>query len=192
MARHPAVAVAVHAMRPMRDRVSGGGDRCEAAAMTGPCELRMRPSEEGAAPGTEHALPPEPQMARSCAGRLSLAGEGVFPWAAPAGAGDTRDLQRCVVIGCSGMLGFEIVRQLVAAGKQVRILDLQPPPEPVCEARPGDIRSWDDVLSACTGVDVVFQTAAAVWDVNTPAHVYQEVNVDGNRLVVEACRRLGI
>jgi len=90
------------------------------------------------------------------------------------------------------MLGFEIVRQLVAAGKQVRILDLQPPPEPVCEARPGDIRSWDDVLSACTGVDVVFQTAAAVWDVNTPAHVYQEVNVDGNRLVVEACRRLGI
>ena len=28
------------------------------------------------------------------------------------------------------MLGFEIVRQLVAAGKQVRILDLEPPPEP--------------------------------------------------------------
>ncbi|OFW58724.1 MAG: hypothetical protein A2133_07985 [Actinobacteria bacterium RBG_16_64_13] len=90
------------------------------------------------------------------------------------------------------MLGFEIVRQLVAAGKEVRILDLQPAPEPLCEARLGDIRSREDVMAACAGVEVVFQTAAAVWNVNTPRHVYEEVNVDGNRLVVEACRELGI
>ena len=41
-------------------------------------------------------------------------------------------------------------------------------------------------------MDVVFQTAAAVWDMRTPARVYEEVNVGGNRLVVDVCRELGI
>ncbi len=112
--------------------------------------------------------------------------------AVAASAGDTRDFQRCLVIGGAGMLGFEIVKQLAAAGKQMRILDTQPAPEPLCEARVGDIRSREDVEAACAGVDVVFQTAAAVWDVRTPARVYDEVNVGGNRLVVEVCRKLGI
>ncbi|MBN1629664.1 MAG: NAD-dependent epimerase/dehydratase family protein [Thermoleophilia bacterium] len=90
------------------------------------------------------------------------------------------------------MLGFEIVRQLVAAGKQVRILDLQAPPKTLCEVRIGDIRDRDDVAAACSDADVVFQTAAAVWDTGTPAAVYDEVNVRGNRLVVEVCRELGV
>jgi nucleoside-diphosphate-sugar epimerase len=90
------------------------------------------------------------------------------------------------------MLGFEIVRQLVAAGKHVRTLDVQPLPEPICEALLGDIRSREDVEAACAGADVVFQTAAAVWDVKTSARAYEEVNVGGNRHVVETCRKLGI
>jgi nucleoside-diphosphate-sugar epimerase len=93
------------------------------------------------------------------------------------------------------MLGFEIVRQLVAAGKVVRILDLQPPPRPICEALLGDIRSRSDIERACSGLsstDVVFQTAAAVWDVRTAPEVYEQVNVEGNRLVVDVCRTLGI
>ena len=106
--------------------------------------------------------------------------------------GETRDFQRCLVIGGAGMLGFEIVRQLVAAGKQVRILDLQPAPEPLCEARLGDIRSRDEVAAACEGMEVVIQTAAAVWDMKTPARVYKAVNVEGNRLVVDVCREQGI
>ena len=106
--------------------------------------------------------------------------------------GETLDFERCLVIGGAGMLGYEIVRQLVATGRQVRILDLEPAPDPICEARVGDIRSRKDVTAACAGVDVVFQTAAAVWDMKTPAHAYEEVNVGGNRLVVEACRELGI
>jgi len=103
-----------------------------------------------------------------------------------------RNFERCAVIGGSGMLGFEIVRQLVAAGKRVRILDLQPAPEPLCEVRIGDILQRDDVVAACSGAELVFQTAAAVWDTTTPAGVYEEVNVAGNRLVVEVCRELGV
>ena len=100
--------------------------------------------------------------------------------------------QRCLVIGGAGMLGYEIVRQLVGSGKRVRILDLQPVDDPDCDTRVGDIRCREDVIAACEGMDVVFQTAAAVWDVRTPARVYEDVNVAGNRTVVEVCRELGV
>jgi nucleoside-diphosphate-sugar epimerase len=106
---------------------------------------------------------------------------------------EMRDLGRCLVIGGSGMLGFEIVRQLLAEGTPVRVLDLQPLPERglegVVDARIGDIRRAADVLDACGGIDVVFQTAAAVWDVRAPRGVYDEVNVVGNGNVLDACRR---
>jgi nucleoside-diphosphate-sugar epimerase len=105
---------------------------------------------------------------------------------------ETRDFQRAAVIGGAGMLGFELAKQLVAAGKRVSILDLQSPQEAICENRLGDLRSHEDVTAACAGADVVFQTAAAVWEVGTPDEVYEQVNVGGNRLVVEVCRELGI
>lgn len=104
----------------------------------------------------------------------------------------TQDFERCTVIGGSGMLGFEIVKQLTAAGKRVKILDLQPAPEDICEVRVGDMRSRKDVREACADTEVVFQTAAAVWDVRSPDSLYEEVNVSGNRLVVEVCRELGV
>jgi nucleoside-diphosphate-sugar epimerase len=90
------------------------------------------------------------------------------------------------------MLGFELVQQLRAAGKRVRLMDLEPPPQPAVESMIGDIRDPAAVRRACEGMEVVFQTAAAVWDVNTPRQVYEEVNVGGNRNVLEACRALGI
>lgn len=107
-------------------------------------------------------------------------------------AAGARTLDRCLVIGGSGMLGFEIVRQLVDQGRQVRVLDLQPLPEPICEFVRGDIRNPADIAAACRDIEVVFQTAAAVWDRSTPARVYEEVNVEGNRRVVDTCLELGI
>jgi nucleoside-diphosphate-sugar epimerase len=107
-------------------------------------------------------------------------------------ASATLGFQRCLVIGGAGMLGYEIVRQLVGAGKQVRILDLQPVEDPDCDTRVGDVRRREDVVAACEGVEVVFQTAAAVWDPKTPRRVYEEVNVGGNRIAVDVCRELGI
>jgi nucleoside-diphosphate-sugar epimerase len=113
--------------------------------------------------------------------------------AEPVGANrETADFSSCLVIGGAGMLGYEIARQLVDSGKQVRVLDLQPLADPDCHARVGDIRCRADVLAACDGVEVVFQTAAAVWDVRTPRRTYEQVNVDGNQVVVDACRQLDI
>jgi nucleoside-diphosphate-sugar epimerase len=97
-----------------------------------------------------------------------------------------------LVMGGSGMLGGEIVRQLRARGRAVRVLDLEPFPDGAVDGMVGDIRDADAVERACEGVDVVIQTAAAVWNVRTPPEVYEQVNVEGNRIVIEACRRRGI
>ncbi len=104
----------------------------------------------------------------------------------------TSDYTRCAVIGGAGMLGYEMVQQLLAAGKEVSVLDLRPLPEDCCEAHLGDIRDREAVHAACAGAEVVFQTAAAVWEPGTPREVYESVNIEGNRIVVEACRELGI
>lgn len=103
-----------------------------------------------------------------------------------------KPFERCLVIGGSGMLGFEIVRQLKDQGKQVRVLDLQPLPESICEFVRGDIRCPEDLQTACRDIEVVFQTAAAVWDRSLPARVYEQTNVEGNRKVLAACLQLGI
>ena len=103
-----------------------------------------------------------------------------------------KDFRRCTVIGGAGMLGYEMVRQLLSAGKEVSVLDLQPLPEGCCEARMGDMRDRDMVRAACAGSDVVIQTAAAVWAPGTPREVYETINMDGNQIVVDVCRELGV
>jgi nucleoside-diphosphate-sugar epimerase len=107
-----------------------------------------------------------------------------------------KEMRKCLVMGGAGMLGYEIVLQLLSQGMSVRVLDIAALPEPVgerrLEAMIGDIRNPQAVTAACEGVDTVFQTAAAVWDVHTPARVYEEVNVEGNRNVIAACRRLTV
>ncbi len=100
--------------------------------------------------------------------------------------------RRCTVIGGAGMLGWEMVKQLLASGKEVTVLDLQRVPEDLCDALVGDIRNPDAVRAACRNSEVVFQTAAAVWEPGTPTGVYETVNVEGNRIAVSVCRELGI
>jgi nucleoside-diphosphate-sugar epimerase len=112
-----------------------------------------------------------------------------------------KDFKKCLVIGGAGMLGFEVAKQLYEDGKEVSILDLVPFNDTRFKGYIGDIRSKEDIKKACVGaghagladyVDVVFQTAAAVWDTKTPADVYDEVNVQGNINVIDVCRELGI
>lgn len=112
-----------------------------------------------------------------------------------------KDFKKCLVIGGAGMLGFEIAKQLYEDGKEVSILDLVPFNDNRFKGYIGDIRNREDIKKACadanaTGsaahIDVVFQTAAAVWDTKTPPEVYDGVNVQGNINVIGVCRELGI
>ncbi|HVP19467.1 MAG TPA: NAD-dependent epimerase/dehydratase family protein [Spirochaetia bacterium] len=100
--------------------------------------------------------------------------------------------EKYVVMGGAGMLGYEIVRQLLSRGHFVRVLDLEPVDDKRCEAIVGDIRDPLAVDRACKGMDVVIQTAAAVWNTRTPRSLYHQVNVDGNRLVIDTCLRAGV
>lgn len=100
--------------------------------------------------------------------------------------------ERYAVIGGAGMLGYEIVRQLLDRGHFVRVLDLESLNDARCEVVVGDIRNPAAVNRACDGMDAVIQTAAAVWNVRTPRRLYGQVNVDGNRLVIDACLRRGV
>ncbi|HVO40411.1 MAG TPA: NAD-dependent epimerase/dehydratase family protein [Spirochaetia bacterium] len=102
------------------------------------------------------------------------------------------ELRRCLVMGGAGMLGYEVVRQLIDGGREVRVLDLERLDDPRCDVVVGDIRDPAVVRQACRGMDAVIQTAAAVWDVRTPRAVYEKVNVGGNRIVIEACRAAGV
>src|SRR5680860_369909 len=111
------------------------------------------------------------------------------------------DFKKCLVIGGAGMLGFEIAKQLYEDGKEVSILDLVPFNDNRFNGYIGDIRNREDIKKACTdtngtgseaNIDVVFQTAAAVWDTKTPPEVYDTVNVQGNVNVIDVCRELGI
>jgi nucleoside-diphosphate-sugar epimerase len=65
-------------------------------------------------------------------------------------ASDTRGYRRAAVLGGAGMLGLEIVRQLSAAGKEVRTLDLNPLPEPDGQGgRPGSVCGAVGCIQAC-------------------------------------------
>ncbi|MEA2071400.1 MAG: NAD-dependent epimerase/dehydratase family protein [Asgard group archaeon] len=103
------------------------------------------------------------------------------------------DFQKCLVVGGSGMLGYEIVRQLLKRKKDVRVLDITPLPEANgVEFIKGDIRNKAVVKKAVREMDVVFQTAAAVWDPTKPKSIYEEVNIAGNKNVIDACLEAGV
>lgn len=100
--------------------------------------------------------------------------------------------QRALVTGGAGMLGYEIVRRLSARGDTVRVLDLETIDHPGVESIVGDIRDAELVEAACDDVDLIFHTAAAVWNPDHPREIYEEVNVDGTRILLETCARRGI
>jgi sterol-4alpha-carboxylate 3-dehydrogenase (decarboxylating) len=90
------------------------------------------------------------------------------------------------------MLGYALAEQLHAEGKTVRVMDIQPLDDVRFESRVGDIRVPGDLRAAMQGVDIVFQCAAAVRDPKLPVKVYEEVNIQGNRNVIDACLETGI
>ncbi len=90
------------------------------------------------------------------------------------------------------MLGYEIAKQLVDEGREVRVLDLVSANNARFEECIGDIRNKEDVEAACRGVDTVFQTAAEVWDPSKPGSLYDEVNIEGNQLVIDSCKKFSI
>jgi dihydroflavonol-4-reductase len=96
------------------------------------------------------------------------------------------------VTGASGHLGVNLVRALIAHGRDVRIIthnstlgleDLK------VERRSGDINDPDSLAGAFEGADVVYHLAAYISLLMSDRERCTAVNVEGTRNVIEACRR---
>ena len=101
----------------------------------------------------------------------------------------------CLVTGGSGFLGVNLVRRLLAAGRRVRTLDIEPfdaaeRDREFLQAHLGDVRDPHAVLAAVQGVEAIVHAAAAL-----PLADAREVwstNVEGTHNVLEAALRVGV
>lgn len=101
-----------------------------------------------------------------------------------------------LVTGSTGLLGNNVVRQLVSAGHSVRVLtrgssDRRPLESLNVERIQGDVREVAAVAAACQGVDVVIHAAGHVHLGWTQLDKHQQINVEGTRNVAVAARDAG-
>ncbi|MCU1502818.1 MAG: nucleoside-diphosphate-sugar epimerase [Ilumatobacteraceae bacterium] len=100
-----------------------------------------------------------------------------------------------LVTGGCGYFGALLVRHLVAAGHDVRVLDLADPDaadrsNAVAFVR-GDIRDAGVVAEAVDGVDVVFHNVAQV-PLARDEGLFRSVNVGGTEVLLRACEQAGV
>ena len=101
-------------------------------------------------------------------------------------------MAKIVVFGGSGFLGSHVADELTSRDHEVVIFDSLNSPylKPTQSMVLGDLESYDDVLSATTGADAVFNFAA-IADITVASQNPLRscrVNVLGNLNVLEACR----
>jgi UDP-glucose 4-epimerase len=102
---------------------------------------------------------------------------------------------KILVTGGSGFIGSHVVDKAVAAGHQVRVLDIRPSPwlNGDGEMAIGDVTRFDEVAHAARGCDAIVHLAA-VADVDEVARApvaTQAVNAQGTLAVLEAARAVG-
>jgi nucleoside-diphosphate-sugar epimerase len=103
-------------------------------------------------------------------------------------------MTRILVTGGSGFIGKHLVAALIARGRQVRVLDLQPPPcaLPRVQYVRGSVLDRDLVDRAMDGVDEVYHLAGlpGMW---LPRKAdFHTVNFGGTEIVIETARKRGI
>lgn len=102
---------------------------------------------------------------------------------------------KTVVTGASGHVGANLVRELLAADREVRVLVHQDARAledlPVQQVR-GDVCDVDGLCAAFDGAEVVYHLAAIVSITGDRGGLVDAVNVGGTANVVKACRRQGV
>ena len=102
-----------------------------------------------------------------------------------------------LVTGATGFVGDNLVKKLVARGDSVRCLvrkssNIISLKQLDVELAEGDVRDFDSVMRALSGMDHVYHCAAAVGIGTFPRSEYYAINGDGTRNVVKACEQAGV
>jgi len=98
-----------------------------------------------------------------------------------------------IVVGGSGLIGHHLVKELMRRGRDVRVFDLHPFPgdEKIApsETITGNILDSRALYNAVKGCERVFHLAANpyLWDQNP--EVFNQVNYQGTKNVIEAARQ---
>jgi dihydroflavonol-4-reductase len=104
---------------------------------------------------------------------------------------------RVLVTGGTGFVGSQIVAALVRRGDAVRVLHRAASKLIMLEGLPvehflGDVLEPDAVACAVAGCDLVFHVAAVASYWRTQREQVYRVNVEGTRIVMEACLAAGV
>ena len=128
-------------------------------------------------------------------GRRAYRSNSAFEARIPAARAASAETPRILVLGATGFIGQELVRQLVASGRNVRILARSPAklaPDlrtGSVEVTRGDISIVEDLDTALKGIDHVYHVARS--NVKTwPDYQAQEIAV--TRIVAERCLAAGV
>jgi dihydroflavonol-4-reductase len=102
-----------------------------------------------------------------------------------------------LVTGATGLVGNNIIRQLLGAGEDVRVLmrpssDLRGLEGLQVERATGDVRDATSVITACQGVQRVIHAAGFVHLGWSQLELHRQINVEGTRNVAIAAREAGI
>lgn len=99
---------------------------------------------------------------------------------------------RVLVTGGSGFIGSRLVEELLKKGHTVRILDkaMSSRYPDICQI--GDVRDPEAVDRAVKDVDLVYNLAAEHRDDVRPISLYYEVNVNGAKILADACAANGV
>lgn len=100
---------------------------------------------------------------------------------------------KALVTGAGGFIGAHLVSALAAAGAEVRAFDLDPPAEVPAGVEPiaGDLLDPAALAAAIEGCGAVFHLAAVYSFSRAEAAAMQRINVEGTRMLLEACARGG-
>ena len=104
--------------------------------------------------------------------------------------------QTLAVTGAGGFIGLRMVERCVSQGIRVQGLEVSPEAaaaaaEAGAEITVGDVRDRNALRKVLSGADAVFHTAAIVSESGDP-QAFNEINVEGTRLVAEEALNLGI
>jgi UDP-glucose 4-epimerase len=110
-------------------------------------------------------------------------------------APDGLHASRILITGGAGFIGRQFVRTLSAAGAHVRVVDLQPHPDPAVELVQGDIADPDVIEAALDGrFDAIVHLAAVTSVLRSIEHpeLTYRTNVAGTHRVLEGARVAGV